>query len=390
MDRPVRHRLKSTSETALNVTPKTDQHTVGGPGPTGRPKVAVVYATPETVLDDIARAMQLADYQAYLPRETPTLLKVNISWQHYYPACSTTPWQLDGVIRTLASDGYDQLIPTHNGTVVVDASEGEVNNKHAVVQQKHGLEPVHLESVKWSRYEPRSEMSVLDQVYPDGIHIPEMLIGKNIVHLPTVKTHVFTTLTGAMKNAFGGLLNYRRHWTHSVIHETLVDLLRIQKEIHPGIFAVTDGTFAGDGPGPRAMRWHVKNVIIASGDQVAIDAVAAKIMGFDPMSVKFIRLAHEAGLGCGDVSGIDVVGEDISEVNWRFASAENTFASRGQKLIYWGPLKPLERLLLRSPLVPWAYLASNLYHNQYWLRFTGRRRVHEAMKTGWGKLFESY
>ena len=76
--------------------------------------------------------------------------------------------------------------------------------------------------------------------------------------MPTVKTHVFTNLTGAMKNAFGGLLNHKRHWTHSVIHETLVDLLKIQKEIHPGIFAVSDGTLAGDGPGPRAMRWHQK------------------------------------------------------------------------------------------------------------------------------------
>jgi uncharacterized protein (DUF362 family) len=233
-------------------------------------------------------------------------------------------------------------------------------------------------------------MMVLDKVYPNGIKIPEMLMGKNIVHLPTVKTHVFTTMTGAMKNAFGGLLNYQRHWTHSVIHETLVDLLRIQKEIHPGIFAVTDGTFAGDGPGPRAMRWHIKNVMLASSDQVAIDAVAAKIMGYDPMSIKFIRLAHEAGLGCADLDQIEVVGEDISEMNWRFKSAENTFASRGQKLIYWGPLKPLENMLLRSPITPWAFLASNLYHNEYWLRFIGRKRVRQAMATEWGKLFQSY
>jgi uncharacterized protein (DUF362 family) len=79
-----------------------------------------------------------------------------------------------------------------------------------------------------------------------------------------------------MKNAFGGLLNLNRHWTHSVIHETLVDLLRIQKEIHPGIFAVMDGTIAGDGPGPRCMRPHVKNYILASDDCVAIDAIAAQ------------------------------------------------------------------------------------------------------------------
>ncbi len=105
----------------------------------------------------------------------------------------------------------------------------------------------------------------------------------NIVHLPTVKTHVFTTITGAMKNAFGGLLHRNRHWTHAVIHETLVDLLMIQQEIHPGLFAVMDGTFAGDGPGPRAMRWHEKDILLASADQVAIDAVSAKLQGFDPM-----------------------------------------------------------------------------------------------------------
>ena len=360
------------------------------PEPAAKPKVAVVQTSPQTVLADVKRAMELADYTSVLPNDLETLLKINISWQHYYPACSTTPWQLDGVIGALKQAGYDKLVPTHNGTVVVDPHEGAENNKHQVVEKKHNLDPIFLEDVPWIEYQPRSPMKVLDKVYPNGIKIPEMLMGKNIVHLPTVKTHVFTTMTGAMKNAFGGLLNYQRHWTHSVIHETLVDLLRIQKEIHPGIFAVTDGTFAGDGPGPRAMRWHIKNVILASADQVAIDAVSAKIMGYDPMSIKFIRLAHEAGLGCADLDQIEVVGEDISEMNWRFKSAENTFASRVQKLIYWGPLNPLENMLLRSPITPWAFLASNIYHNEYWLRFVGRKRVRQALKTEWGKLFQSY
>ena len=355
-----------------------------------RPKVAVVLTRPETVLEDISRAMRLADYDAHLPKDVPTLLKINISWQHYYPACSTTPWQLEGVIRELSGSGYEALTPTHNGTVVVDAHAGAVANKHRQVEAKYGLDPVHLEDVEWVRYEPKAEMSVLGDVYPDGIRIPEFLIGKNIVHLPTMKTHVFTTITGAMKNAFGGLLNFKRHYTHSVIHETLVDLLKIQMEIHPGVFAVVDGTFAGDGPGPRAMRWHTKNVIVAGADQVAVDAVSARMMGFDPTSIGFIRLAHEAGLGCGDVESVEIVGEDISKIDWRFAAGENTLASRGQKLIYWGRLRFLERALLRSPLVPLAYLASNAYHNGYWLPFVGRRRIREAMKTPWGRLFQSY
>ena len=353
------------------------------------PVVAVVRTSPETVLNDIKVAMNLGGYTSVLPHDLATLLKINISWQHYYPACSTSPWQLDGVIRALTEEGYQNIIPTHNGTVVVDAKEGQVKNGHKFVEDLHDLGAIHLEEQKWIPFESTEKYLVLDKIYKQGIYIPEVLIGKNVVHLPTMKTHVFTTITGAMKNAFGGLLNFQRHWTHSVIHETLVDLLRIQKQIHPGIFAVTDGTFAGSGAGPRAMEWHEKNVILAGADQVAVDAVSASMMGFDPMSIEFIRLAHEEGLGCGDISRIDVKGEDISDVDWGFKSG-NTFASKGQKMIYWGPLKPLENILLRSPIAPWAYLASNLYHNDYWYRFKGRKKVDEAMRTGWGKLLETY
>ena len=360
--------------------------------PSGRSVVSVVATRPETVLDDVGRAMALAGAEEVLSPDLATLLKINISWQHWYPGCSTTPWQLEGVVKALQGLGHRELIAAHNGTVVVDSFEGEENNKHKAVQEKYSLPTVHLDTPPnvWLDYKPQAEMLVLDDIFPEGIQIPEIFPGKNIIQLPTMKTHVFTTMTGAMKNAFGGLLHRKRHWTHSVIHETLVDLLAIQQEIHPGIFAVMDGTFAGDGPGPRAMRWHVKDRILASADQVAIDAVAAHMMGFDPLSLKFIRLAHERGLGCGDISQIEVVGEDISGVNWGFSGVENTFASRGQKLIYWGPLKFLEKALLRSPVAAWAYLASNVYHNGYWLNTHGKGRINSALKTEWGKLFQSY
>jgi hypothetical protein len=249
---------------------------------------------------------------------------------------------------------------------------------------------LYQEQFEWEHYIPKQPFLVLDKVYPDGVFIPKALRGKNIIHLPTVKTHVFTTITGAMKNAFGGLLHRNRHWTHSVIHETLVDLLMIQQDIHPGIFAIMDGTFAGDGPGPRAMRWHEKDILLASSDQVAIDAISAKLQGFDPMSIPFIRTADELDLGVGDPKEIEIVGYDIEEEKpWHFVQ-EDTFASRGQKMIYHGWLKPLEKVLLQSPIVPWSYFASNFYHNVYWYPFVGRKRVEAALKTKWGKLFASY
>ena len=358
----------------------------------GKGVVAVVKTTPETVLDDYQRVMELAGFQAALPTDKETILKINISWQTWYPACSTAPWQLEGVIKTLQDAGYQNLIGVHNDTVVVDAYVGERNNKQKYVVDRYGVRNAHIyePQFRWVRYEPKEPFLVLDKIYPEGLYIPELLVGRNIIQLPTVKTHVFTTITGAMKNAFGGLLHRKRHWTHSVIHETLVDLLQIQQDIHPGLFAVMDGTFAGDGPGPRAMRWHEKNVLLASADQVAIDAISAKLQGFDPMSIKFIRLAHEKGLGVGDPNQIQVVGYDISqEPGWGFVQ-EDTFASKGQKMIYHGWLHPLEGLLLRTPLVPWSYFASNFYHNVYWYPFVGRKRVQAALDTAWGQLFQEY
>jgi uncharacterized protein (DUF362 family) len=356
-------------------------------------KVAVIKTSPETVMEDIQEVMKLGGYEEALPKENQTGLKINISWQTWYPACSTTPWQLDGVINTLKNTGYQDIVGVHNDTVVVDTSDGERNNKHRFVTDKNEVPCLYLyeQDFEWVHYEPKSRpFLVLDEVFPDGVHIPKALVGMNIIHLPTVKTHVFTTITGAMKNAFGGLLHRNRHWTHSVIHETLVDLLSIQQEIHPGIFAVMDGTFAGDGPGPRAMRWHEKNILLASADQVAIDAVSAKLQGFDPMSLRFIRLAHEAGLGVGDPRQIEIVGHDIeSESDWKFVQ-EDTFASSGQKMIYHGWLKFVEKPLLQSPLVPWAYFASNFYHNVYWYPFVGRQRVESALDTKWGQMFKNY
>ncbi|MCJ7537666.1 MAG: DUF362 domain-containing protein [Anaerolineales bacterium] len=358
----------------------------------GKGKVAVLKTTPETVLDDIEELMKLADFQAALPKDIQTGLKINISWQTWYPACSTTPWQLEGVIKSLQNAGYQDLVGVHNDTVVVNTEDAEINNKHKLITDRYDIPCLYLynEDFEWIEYQPKRPLLVLDKVYPDGIFIPKDLIGMNIVHLPTVKTHVFTTITGAMKNAFGGLLHRNRHWTHAVIHDTVVDLLAIQQDIHPGVFAVMDGTFAGDGPGPRAMRWHEKNILLASADQVAIDAVSAKLQGFDPLNLRFIRKANELDLGVGDPKQIEIVGYDIEqEPAWNF-KREDTFASRGQHMIYHGPLKPFEKVLLQSPLVPWAYFASNFYHNVYWYPFVGRKRVTAALDTRWGKLFQSY
>ena len=366
-----------------------------------RSKVAILRTSPSTVLRDYHELLNLAGYQDVIAKDADTALKVNISWHFFFPGSSTTPWQLDGVIRAMKQDGYspDLIHACHNRTVVIDAHLGERENKQINVVEAHELRNIHLyEGEEWINIRDAvgdltKKFLCLNEVYPKGFMIPRRFIGENIIHLPTVKTHIFTTTTGAMKNAFGGLLNEHRHWTHPVIHETLVDLLMIQKKIHRGVFAVMDGTFAGDGPGPRCMMPHVKNVLLASSDQVAIDAVAAKLMGMDPMSIKFIRLAHEQGLGCGDPRDIEIVGDqEAGKQNWHFVGPykKMTFASRMQHKIYWGKLKEPIEWSLKTVLAPWAYMASVVYHDSFWYPVLAQNAMETVLRSDWGRLFRNW
>jgi uncharacterized protein (DUF362 family) len=355
--------------------------------------VAVIKTKPETVIQDIDRLMRLAKVENALAKGVTTILKDNISWHFPFPGANTTPWQLEGTILSLKNNGFNDQVCVQNKTVVTNAFKGEDLNNYLPIFKKYNIPVLYNfkgEDMKWVTFQPKAKMLVLNKIYPEGIHIPDYFFGKNIVHLPTIKCHIYTTTTGAMKNAFGGLLNTKRHYTHSWIHETLVDLLSIQKEIHTGIFAVMDGTTAGNGPGPRTMFPIVKDYILASADQVAIDAVAAKMMGFDPLKIGYINIAHEQKLGTGDVRDIDIVGDDITKESWNFSVGNNAVSYFG-RLAWFGPLKFMQKLFFHTPLVHIFILGSELYHDYYRWPLKDRK-VFEEWKnsTQWGQLFKKY
>jgi uncharacterized protein (DUF362 family) len=277
--------------------------------------------------------------------------------------------------------------------VVTNAFKGEDLNGYVPIFRHHNIPVLYnfrKNDMTWKVYRPKAKMLALDHIYPEGILIPDYFIGKNIVHLPTVKTHMYTTTTGAMKNAFGGLLSKYRHYTHTWIHETLVDLLAIQKEIHPGILAVMDGTTAGNGTGPRMIQPVVKNVILASSDQVAIDAVAARLMGFDPLQLKYICLAHEQGLGIGDPRQIELVGDDVSNENWNFKVGYNSHSFLAW-LAWYGPTKALQKLIMRTPLVVIPTLIGEIEQDyMYWPLKYRQIAARWRRDTTWGRLFQCY
>jgi uncharacterized protein (DUF362 family) len=354
-------------------------------------KVVVLKTKPQTVLDDYERLLHLSQFERFISKEKDSLIKLNLSWTKYFPSCSSQPWQLEGVVRTLLQKGYqsDRLFPVENKTVVTHPVKGAKNNLWTPVLEKFGLPFFPLTDTEWITYDFKGKLLKMNEVFPEGFVIPKMFIGKNVIHLPTVKTHGHSVTTGAVKNAFGGLMKEVRHYAHKYIHEILVDLMIMQKELHPGIFCVMDGTVCGDGAGPRTMKPRIGNLLLAGGDSVAVDSVAAKIMGFDPMSIPYIRMCHEGGLGKGDPRDIEIIGDNISAINLHFKSRKS-LVIWGDQMLRVGFLRFLEGILLRSPLVAWAPLASNIYHDGLWYPTVGRHRIKKFEKTDWGELWLKY
>src|SRR5262249_21216597 len=355
-------------------------------------QVAILRTRPETVLEDYGRLMRLVKYDQTIGRDRDLILKLNLSWTKYFPACSSQPWQVDGVLSTLLADGYDRarIFPVENKTVVTNPVEGCRNNKWMPVLERHGLPFIPLSDVEWTVFRFASPLLKLNEIFPEGIEIPKMYVGKNVLHVPTTKVHGHSTTTGAIKNAFGGLLKEVRHYDHEFIHEVMVDLILMQRELHPGVLAVMDGTVMGDGAGPRTMIPKVGNLILASADQVAIDAIAARIMGFDPLAIPYLRMCQERGLGVADPKKIELVGDtDAGRLDMGFSS-RRSLVIWGDQLIRRGPLRPLKRVLLHSPLMVWAPFASNVYHDWFWYPTVGRAPIRGFAATPLGPLLAAY
>ena len=158
------------------------------------------------MLQDHLRLMEMAGVEQCLDKNRGTILKNNISWHFPYPGANTTPWQLEGTILGLQELGFRDLVCVQNKTVVTDAYKGERLNKYLSVFQKYNIPVLYNfkdSDMRWIEHKSKWELPALEQVFPEGIKLPDYFFDKNVVHLPTTKCHIYTTTTGAMKNAFG-------------------------------------------------------------------------------------------------------------------------------------------------------------------------------------------
>jgi uncharacterized protein (DUF362 family) len=356
------------------------------------PKVAVVKTSPKTVFEDIARLMDLAEYERHMSKDVMTSIKLNLSWSKFYPACSTNPYVLDGVLRKMISDGFDNrsIQAVENETVVTNIYEGVKKNNWYPVMRKHQIKFLPLINATYVDIELPQETLVLEDIFGEII-APKEIFNTNIMHLPTIKTHGHTEMTGAMKDSFGLYLTKNRHLAHLRIHEVLVDLLLLQKTISNSEFVVTDGSVVGDGAGPRTMEPKIGNVLLATSDMVAADTVQTLLMGLDQKLVRKLQIAKELGLGENDPEEIEIVGdfdswEDLPDFHLQTGRSPVIQWNRGF-LRFPG----METFLFRSPLMWLPTQLSGLYHDGIWLPLFGKKWVDWFLEeTEWGELWKSY
>jgi len=149
------------------------------------------------------------------------------------------------------------------------------------------------------------------------VYLARALIEADVViNLPKLKTHSLTLFTGAVKNLYGAIPGSFRVAFHgqyknpSEFNQVLVDIFA---EAKPSL-TIMDGIVAMEGAGPANGAVRNLGVILASQDAVAVDAVASRIIGLDPLAVSTTRYAHERGVGMGNLDGIKTVGEPIEAV----------------------------------------------------------------------------
>jgi uncharacterized protein (DUF362 family) len=148
--------------------------------------------------------------------------------------------------------------------------------------------------------------------FPQILH-DNLITGRDrsfYLNLPILKAHCQAQMTAGIKNQMGLLYDWDKAKFHNNrLHQKLVDILKF---IRPDFTVVDALKVVARGPMPPAKflpeLFHEKDVFIGGEDVVAVDAVCAKLLGYQPDEVKHLSLAASQGLGVGNLNEIDIEG----------------------------------------------------------------------------------
>jgi uncharacterized protein (DUF362 family) len=315
----------------------------------------------DDVIASVRRAMELARWQEFIPRGAEVSLKPNLGWDLFLPGSVTSPWALEGVVQTIR-DWVGTIYVVESDQVVVDVEKAFRLNRIDRICRDYGLTWVNMTRGPM-RTVPLPQGRVLKE-----LTVPEILLRTTLVTVPVIKTHNKTVITGAIKNQWGCLPMFRHNY-HLVLDAALADINTVARPC----FAMMDATIGLEGNSPKSGTPKVVNRMLASGDCVALDAVAAKIMGFEPARIGHLRECVAAGLGVADLDRITTVGDDDLSLNLHFVPAQHNAVSWFELVLRRRPA--LRRLFFDTPLFRLCCNLTLLYYAAwYYVLGIGRAR----------------
>ncbi|MBU8870434.1 MAG: DUF362 domain-containing protein [Gemmatimonadales bacterium] len=341
--------------------------------------VAVVLVRPETILDDYRRVMELAGIDASLFDDRPALF-ASRDRSGWFPGAGTPPWQLEGVLRVLegtrpgcdvgtgpdTTDSgnslgqWDVVALDLNGGGFLDSTggwawEGVLARNSAVQACPSGWVdyPVH----------PQRPMPSLASALPGGLVLPSPLQGRPVLLMPVLRILSGWPLAGSVAMLQGLHGNLRRK-LQAPLSEVRAECVALAQEVFPVMGAVMDATLWGVSRGGESQS-VARNVLLAGTDPVAVDAVAARLAGFEPRNIPWLRLCGERKLGAVSKSDISLVGSrELQDLDFQVSAA--TLGSKGTSL-------------LEMPGGGW-----------FWRTFRKPRILKKHRGSPWGRLFQEY
>ena len=235
---------------------------------------------------------------------------IKVNGIDFKPFCFTDPMVLEAVILCLYDLGAIKIRVMENCTQgnftrLVFRETGFLD-----VCKKLSVTPVYLDEGK------RSKIHLENMGYDVGINKRIECLARDpesavYINIPKLKTHSMSVVTLGIKNQFGMIDQADRIRDHNyLLHTKLVDIFRVFRPtltIIDGIHAIYNGHY----PAEAHLDCSVDRLdtLIAGTDTLAVDTVGAKILGYDTQEVEHLKLASEAGLGCGDIDKINIDGE---------------------------------------------------------------------------------
>lgn len=307
----------------------------------------------------VREAMELAHWRDFIQAGADVALKPNLTFDFFLPGAVTSPWVMEGVILTIRDRVRRIYIVESNQVLIRSVEKALRQTRIADLCEKYDIEWINMSRGEYLRVRCRDGFALTE------VDLPEVLSRTALITVPVMKTHGRTVITGAIKNQWG-CLRELRHEYHPVVDEALAD---VNSLVRP-LFAVMDGTVGLEGNGPKSGIPRIADRLLASGDIVALDTVAAKIMGFDPETIPHIQLCSQVGLGTSKLDEIEIVGEDVEGLNLHFKAAKNNPVAVVEILLR---NSFVHRLVFDTPLFQvFIYGALVWYYLWYYL-FGGRR-----------------